>query len=101
VIPAGHAVVVFAGAAGIPVGLGNAVAASTGSLNLGNGGDTVTLASAAGTSVDAVTYTSAQAVDGVSINRSPDGDAAAPFVLHTTLSMLQRSPGVRADGTAF
>jgi len=101
VLRAGRAIVVFAGAAGIPAGLGNAIAASTGSLSLGNSGDTVTLASPAGT-VDSVTYTAALAgADGVSMNRSPDGDPAGTFVLHTALTTASSSPGTRASGTAF
>jgi endonuclease/exonuclease/phosphatase family metal-dependent hydrolase len=54
VLRAGRALVVFAGAAAIPAGLGNAIASSTGMLSLGNGGDTVTLASPTGP-VDSVT----------------------------------------------
>lgn len=101
VLSAGRALVVFAGAAAIPAGLGNAIASSTGMLSLSNSGDTVTLASPTGT-VDSVTYTSAlSGTDGVSMNRSPDGDAAGTFVLHTTLSASLASPGTRVDGTAF
>jgi hypothetical protein len=71
-------------------------------LNLGNSGDTVTLASPAGT-VDSVTYTAALAgTDGVSMNRSPDGSAAGTFVLHTVVApTVMRSPGTRASGAAF
>jgi endonuclease/exonuclease/phosphatase family metal-dependent hydrolase len=101
VLRAGRALVVFGGAAGIPAGLGNAIAASTGTLSLGNGGDTVTLASPAGT-IDSETYTSAlSGTDGVSMNRTPDGDPAGAFVLHDTLSAKLSSPGTRVDGTAF
>jgi endonuclease/exonuclease/phosphatase family metal-dependent hydrolase len=101
VVPAGRALVVFGGAAGIPAGLGDAVASSTGTLSLGNSGDTVTLAGPAGT-VDSVTYSSALAAsDGVSMNRSPDGNAGGTFVLHTTLSAQASSPGTRVNGAAF
>jgi endonuclease/exonuclease/phosphatase family metal-dependent hydrolase len=100
-LAAGRAIVVYAGASAIPAGLGNAIAASTGSLVLGNSGDTVTLAGPSGT-VDSVTYTSAlSGSDGVSMNRSPDGDPAGGFVLHSQLSASPRSPGVRATGAAF
>jgi hypothetical protein len=34
------------------------------------------------------------------MNRSPDGSTGG-FVLHTALSSLQRSPGTRADGSAW
>jgi hypothetical protein len=61
----------------------------------------VTLASPTGI-VDNVTYTSAlSGTDDVSMNRSPDGDPAGTFVLHTTLSASPSSPGTRVDGAAF
>ncbi len=67
--------------------------ASTGQLNLSNSGDSVTLSSSSGTTVDSFTYTSALAgTDGVSMNRSPNG-STGPFVLHTALSSAQSSPG--------
>lgn len=67
--------------------------ASTGTLGLSNSGDSVVLANGSGTTIDSVTYTSAlSGSDGVSMNRSPDGSAGA-FVLHTTLSAAQSSPG--------
>ena len=95
----GRAVVVFAGAP--PAGIANAVASSTGSLSLGNSGDTVKLASPSAV-VDSVTYTSTLAAsDGVSMNRSPDGDPSGAFVLHTTLAATPRSPGTRVSGAAF
>ena len=101
VLRAGRSLAVFGGAAGIPVGLANAVASSTGSLSLGNSGDTVTLANGAAT-VDSVTYASTLAAsDGVSMNRSPDGSPTGTFVLHNTLSTSARSPGTRVNGTAF
>ncbi|HEY0193801.1 MAG TPA: lamin tail domain-containing protein [Kofleriaceae bacterium] len=97
----GKAIVVFGGASAIPAGLTNAVAASTGTLSLGNSGDTVKLANG-GTTVDSFTYTSTLAgTDGVSMNRSPDATATGSFVLHTTLSASPSSPGKRATGAAF
>ena len=100
---AGRAIVVFGGASAIPPGLGNAIAASTGSLSFGNSGDTVKLICPLDptTPVDSLTYTGAQAVDGVSLNRDPDGDGGAPFVLHDSLSTLRRSPGMRVSGSPF
>lgn len=98
----GAAIVVFGGASGIPGGLTNAVAASTGTLSFGNGGDTVSLKSSTGATVDAFTYTSSlSGTDGVSMNRNPDATATGTMVLHTSISSLQRSPGTRADGSAF
>lgn len=97
----GKAIVVFGGAAGIPGGLTNAVAASTGQLNLSNSGDTVTIKNASAAVVDSFTYTSAlSGTDGVSMNRSPDASTGS-FVLHTTLSSLVASPGTRASGAAW
>ena len=98
----GRALVVFGGASAIPGGLTNAVAASTGSLNLGNSGDTVTLKNSGGTTVNSFTYPSSLAgTDGVSMNRSPDASASGSFVLHNTLSSLTSSPGMRVNNTAF
>lgn len=96
VVEGGKAIVVFAG----PTSLVNSVTASTRALSLNNGGDTVTLANGA-TVVDSFTYDASLAnKDGVSMNRSVDGQAGASFVLHTALGANQ-SPGTRADGTAY
>ncbi|MGZ3460677.1 MAG: lamin tail domain-containing protein [Archangium sp.] len=101
-LAAGKALVVFGGASAIPSGLSNAVAASTGTLGLGNSGDTVTVKDSAGTTVDTTTYASSLAgTDGVSMNRSPDASPSGTFVLHTTLSSARSSPGTRVDGSAF
>jgi hypothetical protein len=97
----GKALVVFGAASAIPPGLTNAIAASTGGLNLGNSGDTVTLKTASGTVQDSFTYSSSLAgTDGVSMNRNPDGSTGG-FVLHTAISSLSRSPGTRATGAAW
>ena len=82
-------------------GLTNAVASSTGGLNLSNSGDTVTVKNASGTAVDAFTFGSSLAVEPISANRNPDGVNTGTFVLHTTLSSSQSSPGVRVDGSPF
>ena len=93
---------VFGGASGIPSGTVGAVAASTGTLGLSNSGDTVTLKSASGTTVDSATFASALAgTDGVSANRNPDASATAGFALHTAVSGTSSSPGNRASGSAF
>jgi hypothetical protein len=98
----GKAIVVFAGSGSIPAGLTNAVAASTGLLSLANGGDSVILKDGGGVVKNSFTYTSTLAgTDGVSMNRSPDASATGSFVLHTTLSSLQSSPGTRVNGAAF
>lgn len=98
----GKAIVVFAGSGSIPAGLTNAVAASTGQLSLANGGDSVILKDGGGVTKNSFTYGSSLAgTDGVSMNRSPDASATGTFVLHTTLSSLQSSPGTRVNGTAF
>lgn len=98
----GKALVVFGGASAIPSGLSNAVAASTGTLSLNNTSDTVVVRSAAGATVDSFSYGSSLAsTDGVSMNRSPDASSTGSFTLHTSLSLLSASPGVRASGGAF
>jgi hypothetical protein len=98
----GKAIVVFGGSAGIPAGLTNAVASSTGLLSLANGGDSVILRDASGVTKTSYTYSSSLASqDGVSMNRSPDVSPSGAFVLHNTLSSLSSSPGRRATGTSF
>lgn len=98
----GRSIVVFAASSAIPGGLTNAVAASTGTLGLGNSGDTVTLKDASGVVKNQYTYSSSlSGQDGVSMNRSPDGSASGGFVLHTTLSSLTSSAGKRVNGTAW
>ncbi|WP_395833889.1 carboxypeptidase regulatory-like domain-containing protein [Cystobacter fuscus] len=102
VLAPGTARVVFGGASGIPSGVTNAVASSTGTLNLANTTDTVTVKNAAGATIDTFTYPSSLAgADGVSMNRSPDASAGVGFVLHNSLSTLTSSPGKRANGSAF
>ncbi|MFZ5893644.1 MAG: lamin tail domain-containing protein [Myxococcota bacterium] len=95
----GKAIVVFGASSGIPGGLTNAVAASTGGLSLSNSGDSVTLKNSSGVAVDGFSYSSSLASsDGVSINLSPDGDPSGSFVKHNTISSLSSSPGKRASG---
>jgi len=101
-LPPGGAVVVFGAASGIPAGVPNAVIAASGGLSLGNGGDSVILADAAGAIVDSVTYGSSLAsADGVSMNRSPDASPGGGFVLHTSLAAANASPGTRVSGSSF
>ena len=77
------------------------MAASTGQLNLANGGDEVVLRS--GTKIiDRVVYTAALAgSDGVSMNRFPDLVATSPWVLHSAMSTLPSSLGRRSTGLAY
>ncbi len=102
---AGKAIAVFGSASGIPAGTPNAVASSTGSLSLNNGGDTVTVRTSSAknaATIDSFTYGSSLAAqDGVSMNRNPDASATGSFVLHTNLSSLSASPGARVTGAAF
>ncbi len=101
-LAAGKALVVFGGSASIPAGLANAVAASTGTLSLGNGAETVSLRNGSGTVQSSLAYTSAlSGTDGVSANRSPDASATGSWVLHTALGSLSSSAGKRASGAAF
>ncbi|WP_225409000.1 carboxypeptidase regulatory-like domain-containing protein [Stigmatella hybrida] len=104
VLAPGKALVVFGAASGMPLCscTSNAVAATTGSLSLGNAGDTVTVKNAVGTVIDTFTYSSALAgADGVSMNRSPDAQPGGSFLLHNTLSPLSASAGKRANGSSF
>jgi hypothetical protein len=101
-LAAGRALVVFGAASAIPAGLGNAVAASTGTLALNNTTDIVSLRTATGATSAVVNYTSDLAArDGVSMNLSPEGAAGAHYVLHTSLSPAQASPGVRSNGAPW
>jgi hypothetical protein len=98
----GQALVVFASASAIPGGLTNAVAASTGTLSLNNTGDTVALKSSNKKTLTSYTYAGSLAgVDGVSMNRNPDASASGTFVLHTSISTQDASPGTRANGSPF
>ncbi len=98
VIPAGGSIAVTGGMT-VP---GTSRVASTGTLSLSNGGDTVTLRNGAGTVIQSFQYTSAlTARDGVSMTRTQDGDASAPFVLHDDVSDLASSPNRRNDGAPF
>ena len=98
----GQALVVFGGASAIPAGMERAVAASSGSLGLSNGGDSVTLADASGAAVDSISYAgSLSRTDGVSMNRAIDADRDAGFELHTQLASALSSPGTRVDGSPF
>lgn len=97
---AGQAIAVFAEAGAIPGGI-DAVAASAGTLSLTNGGERVSIRDREGATIDSFTYGAGlTAADGVSMNRSPDASEGS-FVLHTSLSSQDASPGRRADGSAF
>ena len=101
-LAAGKAIVVYGATSGIPSGTTNAVGASTGTLGLGNSGDSVVLKDGAGATRTSYTYPSSlSGTDGVSMNRNPDASATGSWVLHTSISTLQSSGGKRANGTAF
>lgn len=88
----GAALVVYGKASAAPAGIA-AVGASSGTLHLGNSGDSVKLASGQIT-IDSFAYGPAlSGTDGVSMNRSPDRAPLSVFVLHTTLSSKNASPG--------
>jgi endonuclease/exonuclease/phosphatase family metal-dependent hydrolase len=97
----GKAIVVYGGSSGIPAGLTNAVAASTGTLALGNSGDSVILKNGTTTVTSYAYPSSLSGTDGVSMNRNPDTSATGSWVLHTAISSLTSSGGTRANGTAF
>jgi len=90
-IPAGGSVVIFGG--GTPTGIsGISGTASTGSFVFNNGGDTVTLKNAGGSTVATYTY-GTEGGDNQSIARSPDLTGA--FVKHDEISPnpVNFSPG--------
>jgi len=102
VIPAGGALVVFAG--GAPAGLFGGVrvlTASTGALGLNNTGDTVSLVSPSGTIIDTMTYGSEGGAD-QSLVRVPEYSGA--FVQHSTAAGSggrPYSPGTLRTGYPF
>lgn len=69
---------------------------SSGGLSLNNTGDTITLRDAQGDVVTRVTY--GRATSGVAFNRAEDGDGESDMVQHTDVTLLETSPGRRADG---
>lgn len=99
VLAAQHYLVVFGG--GSPVlPTVNWQIASTSSLGLNNGGDTVTLLDALDAQVDQVMYGSAGGQNEALV-RSSASDSTAAFVLHRTLDEAQGrifSPGTQVDG---
>lgn len=104
VIPAGTLVgpgevlVLFGG--GTPAPTVPGVHVLVGRLYLNNGGDQVSLRDPGGAVLAEAAYD--ETADGdASIVRSPELDAEAPLVPHTTVSDLRASPGRRADGAAF
>lgn len=88
--------------AGTPTSIsGMSMTASTGTLGLNNGGDTVTIKNAGGVTVAEYTYGSEAGSD-QSIGRNPDFTGA--FVQHTTITPAdpaQFSPGLENDDPAL
>lgn len=99
VLPAGGVVVIFGAEAGIPDGLTQAVAASTGTLGLSNSSDSIKLRDRSGRVVQSVAIPGLS--DGVSWVRKVEGSLESAWEAHTTSSLLSSSPGVRRDGTPF
>ncbi|MBI3996746.1 MAG: lamin tail domain-containing protein [Candidatus Omnitrophica bacterium] len=94
-IPANGFFVIFGG--GVPQGFSSAAIASTGTLSLNNGGDTVTLRDAVAGLIDTFTYGAEGGMD-VSLTRSPDATGA--FVKHTAVNAQRFSPGTTVDGNS-
>jgi hypothetical protein len=103
-IPAGSAVLVFAG--GIPKGdFGNAIVqiSSTGILGLNNTGDTITLYDLNMTVVNAYTY-GYEGGDNQSLTRDPDITGIDPMIKHSEAANSNGalfSPGTMVDGSYF
>ncbi|ANT62694.1 hypothetical protein AYJ57_20175 [Salipiger sp. CCB-MM3] len=99
-LAAGAAIVVFGG--GTPSGaFGGAqvTTASSGALGLNNGGDTITLTSADGTTVLAELSYGSEGSDNQSLTRSPE--LTGDFIAHSEASGALFSPGTESDGTPF
>ena len=101
ILPALGSIVVFGG--GTPTGLfagARVVVASSGTLGLNNGGDTVTIASASGTTLDAVTFGSQTGVS-QSLHRSPGLEG--PLTVHSTITgaVGDYSPGTTPSGFPY
>lgn len=99
----GCAIVVFGG--GTPTGVfGNAIVqtASSGTLGLNNGGDTVTLNDG---STDAASYVyGGEGGDNQSLTLDPDVTGTPPLIKHTTATGANGalySPGTQVNGTGF
>ena len=97
VLAPGQVAVITGGAA--PMIAGVATAGSAG-LYLNNGGDTITIRAATGAVLATATY-GGEGGNDQSLTRHVDGDPAAPWVGHRTVSPLPASPGRRADGRPF
>ena len=103
IVEDGCSIVVFGG--GSPTGsfgLSAVQTASSGSLGLNNGGDTVTLNNGSA-DVTSAGYGS-EGGDNQSLTRDPDGDGASALVRHslaTTSGGALFSPGTQADGSQF
>lgn len=85
--------IIFGG--GVPQSFSSAAIASTGTLSLNNGGDTVSLRNSNGDLVDQIIFGS-EGGSNVSLTRSPDGQDV--WVKHSTLSNLAFSPGKTIAG---
>lgn len=96
ILTPGRALVIFGG--GTPAEIGG-VPIVVGTLGLNNSGDSVTLAAADGTVLDAMTYGTLGGQDS-SLVRQQELNIDAPFVLHSALSGVA-SPGHRINGKPF
>lgn len=99
ILSPGQALVLFGGGTPDSADFGGALVAtaSSGSLALNNGGDTVTVADDSMTTVFSIVFGSS---DGESLTRSPDLTGA--FVSSSSVgSMVAGTPGFKIDGTPF
>ncbi|MCE9576471.1 MAG: lamin tail domain-containing protein [Deltaproteobacteria bacterium] len=94
----GKALVVFGG--GKPASTGALALVAPGGLVLNNGGDAVRVHRPDGEVVAEVSY-GAEGGRDQSLVRKTEGDGAAPFVLHRTVSAAPASPGRRSDGSGW
>jgi len=99
VLAPGEVLVVFGGGTPREIGPGVHVFAD-GWMQLNNDGDTVTIRDAGGAVLAEAGYGSEGGAD-QSLVRATDGDPAAAFVQHLTVSDRPASPGFKVDGSPF
>ena len=111
-LPTGAAIVIFGG--GTPTGFalaqqnGQAQVASSGSLGLNNGGDSVSVGQPSPSTTLLTSTTFGASTDQVSLNRAIDADSNSSFVDHNLAETAagladavgNLSPGLRVNGTA-
>lgn len=101
-VPAGGAIVVFGGGSIAAFSNSPAQLASSGSLGLNNGSDSIVLYSPSTSQIDRVDYTESEWDQGVSATRNPDGTGLWESNHYVASGFtLRASPGLKLTGAAF